>query len=220
MFPNNKQEVCMESATVSSDRLRKAIERNRRKQSSRSASPGKRATNSSPKIWSARSSTPPLPSSTPRQASTRRTVGTPDDVEFTTSLRRPRAKAPANVGYGTSRSLVKTSPTRKKTTKRKKNVKGHALMLKVGWLFAGVLILRLILSDGGILDFYNQSEFVQDKRDELANLKVENTSLVKEIGLIKNSVRYQRKLVRDHLGFIDKDEFLILFQKGSPSQAI
>ena len=206
----NEQEVCMESTTVHSDRLRKAIERNRAKQSRRSASGRSEAPASG---WSSRASSP-----RPKAAAgtnTRRTVARPDDIEFTTTLRKSPRKAPANVGYATSRSVVKTSPVKRRTTKKKKVMKGQGFLLKLVWSFAGVLLVRLVFSGGGVLDYYDRKEIVENRQDELVSLGVENESLVGEIELIQNSGKYQRKLVRDHLGFIAKDEFLILFSKES-----
>tara|TARA_Y100000590_G_scaffold259270_2_gene290992 strand:+ start:4069 stop:4728 length:660 start_codon:yes stop_codon:yes gene_type:complete len=206
----NKQEVCMESASVHSDRLRKAIERNRAKQARRSPSSSQAPASG----YSSRATKPAA-----RPAASRRTVARPDDVEFTTSIRKSPRKAPANVGYATSRSVVKTSPV-KRRAKKKKTIKGQGFLLKLGWAFAGVLLVRLVFSGGGVLDYYERKELVDNKKAEFVSIGVENENLVGEIELIQNSAKYQRKLVRDHLGFIAKDEFLILFSKGKKTQAI
>lgn len=223
---SHKQEVCMESTEVNSDRLRKAIERNRAKQSRRgSRMAGSVASEIPASGWSSRRAAPPKPKLKATAApSARRTVARPEDVEFTTSIRKSPRKAPANVGYATSRAVVKTSPAKKRaqTTRRtkRKTIKGQNFLLKLGWAFAGILLVRLVFSGGGVIDYYDRKELVSDKHKELASLKIENESIVGEIELIQNSGKFQRKLVRDHLGFIARDEFLILFQKGSSSQAI
>lgn len=213
---SHKQEVCMESTNVNSDRLRKAIERNRARQSKRTGRmAGKLASETPASGWSSRRAAPAKPAAT----ASRRTVARPDDVEFTTSIRKSPRKAPANVGYATSRAVVKTSPVKRKTRK-KKVMKGQNFLLKLGWAFAGILLVRLVFSGGGVLDYYDRKELVSDKHNELTSLKVENETLIGEIERIQSSGKFQRKLVRDHLGFIAKDEFLILFQKGASSQAI
>jgi cell division protein FtsB len=205
---HDRQEVCMESSTVASDRLRKAIERNRAKQARRSTGPS--TTRSTPSAASG--------------YSTRRTVARPENVEFTTPKRRatrPAASAAGNVGYATSRSVVKTTPVKRRAqTKKRKTIKGQGFLLKLGWAFAGVLLVRLVFSGGGVLDYYDRKELVQNKHAELNSLGIENHSLVEEIERIQNSGKYQRKLVRDHLGFIAKDEFLILFSGEGSKSAI
>lgn len=202
----------MESTTVASDRLRKAIERNRAKQARRSTRPSTTSTPSAASGYSSRART---------TTSARRTVARPDDIEFTTPKRATRATSSAagNVGYATSRSVVKTTPVKRRATSRKKKtLKGQGFLLKLGWAFAGILLVRLVFSGGGVLDFYDRKELVSNKHKELNSLGIENQQLVEEIERIQNSGKYQRKLVRDHLGFIAKDEFLILFSgEGSGS---
>ncbi|MFT6069885.1 MAG: cell division protein FtsB [Bacteriovoracaceae bacterium] len=208
----HKQEVCMESTSVTSDRLKRAIERNRSKQAKRSSTMSSTVKTEAPASgWSSRRSTKMRAEPT----STRRTVARQeDDVEFTTSIRKSPRKAPANVGYATSRAVVSTSPVKRKAApkRKKKKMKGQGFLLKLGWAFAGVLLVRLVFSGGGVLDYYERLELVSDKEKELASFHVENENLVEEIEEIQNSGKYQRKLVRDHLGFIARDEFLILFQ--------
>jgi cell division protein FtsB len=99
-------------------------------------------------------------------------------------------------------------------------MKGQGFLLKLGWAFVGVLLVRLVFSGGGVLDYYERIEHISDKQNELASFHVENENLVEEIEQIQDSGKYQRKLVRDHLGFIARDEFLILFQRAAQAQAI
>lgn len=206
----------MESTSVSNDRLRKAIERNRAKQTRRSPKiPNDLSTDLPASGWSSRRSA----AKAPKTSAARRTVAHAEEVEFTTAIRKSPRKAPAPVGYATSRSVVKTSPVRRKT-RSKKFAKGQSFLLKAGWIFAGILLVRLVLSNDGVIDYYDRKELIQNKYTELKSFKLENEALVVEIEKIKKSPRYQRKIVRDHLGFIAKDEFLILFQKGSETQAI
>ena len=203
----------MESTNVSSDRLRKAIERNRAKQARRSG----RASEAPASGWSSRrTAAPARPAAKPKTASRRTVASRPDDVEFTTSIRKSPRKAPASVGYATSRSVVKITPVKRRATRKKSKAKtkGQNFLLKLGWVFAGVLLVRLVFSGGGALDYYDRKDLVSDKQNELATLIIDNENLVGEIELIQNSAKYQRKLVRDHLGFIARDEFLILFSKG------
>jgi cell division protein FtsB len=209
----------MESTSVTSDRLKRAIDRNRAKQAKRSSTVSSAAKTEAPASgWSSRRST----KMRAEPANTRRTVARQDDVEFTTSIRKAPRKAPANVGYATSRAMVSTTPVKRKAApkRKKKQMKGQGFLLKLGWAFVGVLLVRLVFSGGGVLDYYERIEHISDKQNELASFHVENENLVEEIEQIQDSGKYQRKLVRDHLGFIARDEFLILFQRAAQAQAI
>ena len=85
---------------------------------------------------------------------------------------------------------------------------------KLSWLVCFILLGRLVLSDRGVLDYFYQKKNYEKKVQKLSFLHDHKLDLKKEIKLIKNNKFHQKKLVRDHLGFISKDEFLILFQKG------
>ena len=192
------------SSAIGSDRLRKAIERNRAKQAKR----GGAAT----------------------AAASRRSVATADNVEFTTRLRKGTNKAPAPVSYSepatptvvsrTTRKaktavVTKSKPraTKAKTTRSKSKLlkNTNEYVLKGIWVFCAILLLRLIFSDGGVQDYYAKKDVLQGRFDELARIEGENKVLLKEIALLKKDPQYQKKVVRDHLGYIARDEYLILF---------
>jgi cell division protein FtsB len=75
------------------------------------------------------------------------------------------------------------------------------------------MLVRLFFSQGGILDFYDQSKVLTDKKLELEQIRSENMALTREISRMQSDTGYQKKIVRDNLGFIAQDEFLILFPK-------
>ena len=85
---------------------------------------------------------------------------------------------------------------------------------KLSWCGCFVLFFHLIFSDRGVADYYSQKKRLDKKVKGLASLQVEKKELKTNIRLIRKNKSHQKKLVRDHLGFISKDEFLILFQKG------
>ena len=85
---------------------------------------------------------------------------------------------------------------------------------KLSWLGCFLLFFHLIFSDRGVADYYSQKKSLDKKVKGLAILQEEKKELKTNIGLIRKNKAHQKKLVRDHLGFISKDEFLILFQKG------
>lgn len=199
------------SSALGSERLRKAIERNRAKQAKRSGQ-------------AARASAPPADEwSLPTRKSTtgtRRSVASADNVEFTTAIRKSSGRAPATVSYSeaktptvvsrrTTRKAATTTKTRKPKSKLLKNTNEY--VVKGIWVFCAILLLRLVFSDGGVQDYYAKKDVLQGRHDEHARIVRENAALVKEIALLRKDPQYQKKVVRDHLGYIAKDEFLILF---------
>lgn len=193
------------SQGLGSDRLRKAIERNRAKQAKRETIQMSR---SSDTTWS----TNEKPS----------IAQNAESVRFSSSLREGPRKPPAPVSYSKkSTALVKAkSPsTRTKKPKRRSNLRKpldvNDTVVKVFWAVCGVLVLRLIFSQGGVVDYYERQTVLNERNYEKARIEEENQNLRAEIELIKSSSAHQKKLVRDHLGFIASDEFLILFAKDS-----
>lgn len=192
---------------MASERLRKAIERNRAKQAKRSS------TSSRP------SSAPPRPkpaSFSSSAASSRRSVAKVDDVEFTRDLVPGASQSLGNVSYTKAKRKV---TAKKRTTKQAKKESLYVdYFVKACWLFALVLLGRLIFSSGGVVDYYQSVSTHQDKLYQLELTRKENKQLSVEIEKIKNNSAYQKKIVRDHLGYIARDEYLILFQQETPLQ--
>lgn len=208
--------------TIGTDRLQKAIERNRRKQDLR----GIRSTPSSTRSFarpetievnSANSRPWTAPSSTVRRAAPttkseivtvepRKSVATGDQLEFTTALRSSPSRAPAKPSYTRASRKVKT---------RKSNDRFSQIMLKSAWAFCGFLLLRLIFSAGGILDYNERGAMLAERENELESIRIDNQRTLSEIELIQKDSSTQKKLVRDHLGFIAGDEYLVIFPKDS-----
>jgi cell division protein FtsB len=148
-------------------------------------------------------------------APTRKTVAKPDNVEFTTSLRKSPRKSPGAVGYSTAKRKVKTK-------NKSKSLQDNAItyLVKGAWCFCLFLMLRLIFSEGGVVDYYASQNLMNDKLQEYQSIQLENKNLAIEINKIKKNKSYQKKLVRDNLGFIAKDEYLILFPKSKKMTSI
>ncbi len=83
-------------------------------------------------------------------------------------------------------------------------------VLKGIWIFSVVLLLRLIFADRGVLEYYFRRQKVQEKLNILDNQVQVNKKLKKEIERIQKDVTFQKSLVRNHLGFIADDEFIIV----------
>jgi cell division protein FtsB len=87
-------------------------------------------------------------------------------------------------------------------------------ILKGIWIFSIVLLLRLIFADRGVLEYYFRRQKVQEKLDILDNQVLVNKKLKKEIERIQKDITFQKSLVRNHLGFIADDEFIIVLPEA------
>lgn len=146
-----------------------------------------------------------------------------DKINTGTQLRQ----SPANYGQveivDTPRKRRKKASTQKvkylTTVKKKKSAKktkGFELsFIKVCWMLIFALGARLIFMERGVIDYYSTQNHIQEKIHQISLLKEENQALVHEIHEIKVNPAYQKKLAREHLGVIAKDEYLILFASDS-----
>jgi cell division protein FtsB len=200
-------------SNIANERLRKAIERNRLRQKEREE-----------KEQTARPQSPPPPPPQFAQAApqpepiqkeeaetvfeqtvqpTRRTVARPHDTEFV-AVKRPTKKTAPALNYHTTSNRKKSKPLDPSIV---------SFLTKGAWIFAGFLVLRLIFAKGGMTDFYAQHSLLNLRHSELVQIKNENMQLVREIERMHTDAGFQKKLVRDNLGFIASDEFLVLFPK-------
>ncbi len=185
--------------SIGSDRLRKAIERNRAKQVKRSQ----------------RTSPPPRPTITRNTRSTRtatsavsrRTVAKPETVEFGPINRSKTSKALTSVTY----RKTPTKRARKAPVKITVSEKWQSIFTKVMWAICGVLLVRLIFSNGGVMDYYSRVSSFEQKQSEYNKIISQNKAIIAEIKKIKTNKSYQKKLVRDNLGLIATDEYLVVF---------
>lgn len=148
----------------------------------------------------------PIPTPMPSKSTSvvsRRSVAKPEDTEFVPVKRTPK-KVASQISYT-------TTSTRKK--QKSMDPKYVNWLVKGSWIFCGLMVLRLIFATGGVTDFYSQKNAVADRVAELSDIKKENMQLVREIERMRSDAGFQKKLVRDNLGFIAADEFLVLFPK-------
>lgn len=184
--------------SVGSDRLRKAIERNRRKQGKKPTRPAKDMASLAERTVKS------------SKKGTRLSVGRPGESEFLGKRSRP---APTSkLSYSVKRPKSRAKPGKKFVLNDR-----VAIVL---WLFVGFLTCRLLFADRGVIDYYSKRSTLQER--ELNSLEVEenNGLLIKEIAKIKTESSYQKKIIREHLGFIAENEFLILFGEEKKSQSI
>ena len=60
------------------------------------------------------------------------------------------------------------------------------------------------------MEYYGRKGNLKDKFQSLAQVKKANKDLEKEIKKIGGNSSYQKSLIRNHLGFIARDEFIVL----------
>lgn len=135
----------------------------------------------------------------------RRTRGI-DDIEFTNT----RSK---------SAGILKKTRKKKVELKRLSST-GLSIKQKIFWAFVGLTVLRLFFMDRGLWDFYQNNEEIKKIKYEISRINRENQSLVQEIKKIKYSPIYQKKMARQHLGVIARDEYLILFAEERALKSI
>ncbi|MFN8370195.1 MAG: hypothetical protein U0T83_06175 [Bacteriovoracaceae bacterium] len=175
---------------VGSDRLRKAIERNRRKMMEKNSRPEVKVTPET------------------HFRSERVSVAHPDDFEFIKKEDRlKRFEVPRE------RSLVKVESSKNDkydfTTKNWWTKK----LAKVAWIIYSIMVFRLIFAENGMVDYFSMEKVLQEKRDALSTVINGNKKIISEINRIDKDSVYQKKIARDYLGVVAKDEFLILFSK-------
>ena len=141
-------------------------------------------------------------------AVTRRSAARPNEADFT-PVKRTTRKVASQISYTTNGSL-------KKTKQLDPTLVGY--LVKGCWIFCAVMVLRLIFAHGGVTDFYSRRSLYEDRLGELDKIKKENMQLVREIERMQTDMAFQKKLVRDNLGFIAADEFLVLFPKEKAIQ--
>lgn len=131
-------------------------------------------------------------------------------------IRKPQKKAPAPINY----IKKEKSKTRNFSFSFGEEIKVSRGLVYFGWAFCLFLVLRLTFAGGGIVDNVKKASILADKNSELVFTEQENIAVSKEIELIEKNGAYQRKLVRDNLGFIASDEYLVLFQEEKKSKSI
>jgi cell division protein FtsB len=133
------------------------------------------------------------------------------DIEFNEPSRKARKRT-----TGPKVNYVKSV----KKQKRKTTKSFEWSWTKLGWMACGALVLRLFFMESGIIDYNSMNQTLENRENDLLMLRQENADLIGEIHKIKTSPSYQKKLARDHLGVIAKDEYLILFSKESAISSI
>lgn len=78
-------------------------------------------------------------------------------------------------------------------------------------------LIRLMTMDQGLLDYYRRQHIIEQRREELDFLVSENELLRTDLRRMQEDRRYQKMLVNEYLGFIEKDEYLLVFPEDRDS---
>ncbi len=82
---------------------------------------------------------------------------------------------------------------------------------RVGWGIVGLLVLRLIFMERGVIDYLGMNSRLNEKKEEISHIEKENSQISQEIRRLTLDKSYQRQITKETLGVIAADEFLILF---------
>lgn len=181
---------------------------------------GSSSSNGSP-FSSARSHsrTPSAPLAEDDIGVTRKTVATPQKFDFIDDGKSRSLSSTPPDYIPEALGVSKMTPVLRKKAKRKVVTKSKSaksmlrdIFIFLCWIFCGLLVFRLIFADGGVIDYYSAFGVLENKMVEIETNKENIEDLKTEIEQIMGSKSYQKKLVRDHLGFIADDEYLVLFR--------
>ena len=157
---------------------------------------------------------PPLPSARPVRSTTERRMPGAEGQ----TLEKPINK------LGTSRvktkyALVSDATTARPSTRNTKKLSSrtqtekYLMYLERGaWIFCLILFVRLVFADRGIVEYYQRESNLAERQRDYLMISDSNQGLIKEIGLLKKSKGHQKKTIREHLGFIARDEYLVLVE--------
>jgi cell division protein FtsB len=204
----------VDPSTITNERLKKAIEKNRARQAERSRGHQETVQSAAQQPLSSNDNITPNPPPLRPHAKerihtvSRRSTAKADEADFT-PVKRTSRKVASQISYSTSTGRKKNKPMDPVVAN---------YLAKGAWIFCGVMILRLIFAHGGVTDFYSQSTLYDNRLEELDRIKKENMHFVQEIERMQTDASFQKKLVRDNLGFIAIDEFLVLFPKEKSVQ--
>ena len=88
-------------------------------------------------------------------------------------------------------------------------------VIKFCWLGLFIFSLHVLLGDRGTIEYYAHLNDVNSLRSEVKSNQKENGQIIFELNQIQNNQSYQRKIIRDYLGYISHDEYLVIFPEST-----
>ena len=132
-------------------------------------------------------------------------VGKPS-VELVTVSRKRTAKAGEDVEF--INPIVKRRSKSKSRSKKKGFRFSLDLVIGLIFFFMGV---NLFFTSGGIIDLIQSKARIGEGEKYLSQVVNDNQKIKEEITKLQHSSSYQKKIAREHLGAIAKDEYLVIF---------
>lgn len=117
------------------------------------------------------------------------------DAEVLKSIRRNRIK-----------QLKEKNKNRKAVVSTNKNI--NYLMFYIPVL---CYALFLFFSSGGVFDYFNNQRLLKDRGHYYEALISQKDNMIKTIEKFKVNQQFQKKLIRNQLGYVNEQEYLILF---------
>lgn len=194
-----------QSSGLANERLRKAIERNRKKMAKREFKQEAKAETEKKsffadrlKRWEEQRTKLPAKFSAPRKS----LPTNPNKIEIIDPPKRRK-------------KVSSSSKVKRYKAKKAKESKWSKFAYRGGWLFCLYLLVQLIISEKGIYDYFVFQNKIKKKQIRNEQLTKERRVLKEYLAEIRSNPRFQKKIARDQLGVIEKDEYLIVFASDS-----
>lgn len=78
------------------------------------------------------------------------------------------------------------------------------------WMVIFISFYQLLFGIGGIIDYQRSCNDLAKQETTLKSINEENKNLIDEMQHMEDDPIYQKKLIREHLGVIAKDEYVVL----------
>lgn len=124
-------------------------------------------------------------------------------LELAVVSRKKVAKAGEDIEF--VNPLVKR---RKRSAKKSKFQ--FSLDMAIGIVFF-IITVNLFFTSGGIIDLIQSKGRIMEGEKYLSTLEAENDKIRDEIRKLQHNSSYQKKIAREHLGAIEKDEYIVIF---------
>ena len=153
-----------------------------------------------------------LPTVNTERRSPARTV---DSNSFTESLEQAnevKLKPKYSIVTRANEKVSGVSASKAKKLKRNREQQWLLYAERSAWVFCGILCLRLLFADRGIVDYYSRKGMLDTRGQDYKVIHLENEDLIREIALLRDNPAHQKKIIRTNLGFIAEDEYLVLVE--------
>ena len=85
----------------------------------------------------------------------------------------------------------------------------------VTWAICIFFLGVVIFGDRGVVDYMKRHQSFIGKVNQLKFLEKENEEIKFQIYRLENDPAYQRQIIRDYLGYIARDEYLVIFAENA-----